>query len=209
MPTRAKRTYRRRRRTYRRPKTVTYAGLKRFMKKNTELKYHTREASANAVPSSGYIRDLSIVPQGDESSDRDGNVVALKTLVVRARINNADSSGNMIRIIIGRYYHEGSSAGPQDFPQAATAALNPLAAWSTVQKRGIMKVMHDRVYRVDPDDPNKFIKIVCRVNQKIWFLDETTNAAQRGAIVMYATSDSTLTTHPTLSYVSQLSFTDA
>jgi hypothetical protein len=209
MPYRRRKFSGKRKRTTRRSTAVTYSGLKRFMKRNTELKYHTREASANDVPDTGYTRDLSIIPQGDSSSDRDGNVVTLKTLVVRARLNNADSTGNMIRIIVARYYHEGSSAGPVDFPQASTAVLNPLASWSSVSKRGIMKVLHDRVYRTDPDDPNRFVKIVCRINSKIWFLDETLNPGQRGAIVLYACSDSSATAHPTISFVSQLSYTDA
>lgn len=186
-----------------RTKAVTYAGLKRYMKKNTELKYHCRQEEAVAVPSTGVLRTFALIPQGDTSSTRDGNSVAAKSLVIRARLTNADTAGNMVRIIIAR--SRGITFGLPDFPMGS-GTLGPLGCWTDLKRN--MAVLHDRIYKTDSDDPNRLVMIRLRINGVMRFIDGTTNTPEVGDVSMFLVSDSTAATHPDITYSAQMSFTD-
>lgn len=204
MPATRRRAPRKGRRTTRRSKAVTYAGLKRYMKKNTELKYFCRSEESVAVPNTGVLRTFALIPQGDSGTQRDGNVVCAKSFVLRARLENADLNGNMVRVIIAR--SRGITFGLSDFP-LGSGTLGPLGCWTNLKKS--MSILHDRIYKTDNDDPNRLLMIRLRINAKMNFVDGTTNVPESGDLVMYLISDSTAASHPSISYVSQLSFTDA
>ena len=186
---------------------VTKSMLRRALKANTECKYHCRsEEDLSVDGTTGLVRDLSIIPQGDDDGDRDGNVVSAKWLVVRGRFGNADSAGNVMRIIVCKWYGEGSAVGPSDFPQqSGTTTLAPFACWSS--KKLNMHVLHDQLYKTDVDDPNTLFEFRCKINSKINFAGSSTASASHNSIILFCVSDSSVTAHPTISFTSQLSFT--
>lgn len=185
---------------------VTKAMLRRALKANTECKYHCRTEEDLAVDgTTGIVRDLSIIPQGDDDGDRDGNVVSAKWLVVRGRLTNADTAGNVIRIVVARWFGEGAAVGPTDFPQQSGATtMGPFACWSS--KKLNMHVLYDQLYKTDTDDPNTLIEFRCKVNSKINFAGSSTASATHNSIILFAISDSSVASHPAISFTSQLSF---
>lgn len=197
------------RRPYRKRKAVTYAGLKRVLKRNTELKYFCTTQEALPVDgTTGLTRNLNTIIQGDGADNRDGRVCSMKRLVIRMRIENADSNGNLVRLILCRWYGDATVVGPSDFPQQSGATTNgPLACWSN--KKNTMKVLYDRVHKVDVDDPNRFVQINVGIYAKANFQSGATTAANHNGLILFAVSDSSVASHPTISYESQLSFTDS
>ena len=189
----------------RRSQYVTKAQLKRALKANTELKYFCRSEEDLAVDgTTGIVRDLSLVAQGDDDDDRDGTVISAKWLVLRGRFGNADSAGNVLRIIVARVFGEGSAVGPTDFPQqSGTTTMGPFACWSS--KKLNLKVLHDQLYKTDTDDPNTIFDIKMPVNAKINYASSATASATHNALILFVVSDSSVAMHPTISFTSQLS----
>lgn len=192
---------------------VTKAQYKKDMRKNNELKYHCRDdLVAISCGSGGLLRSLSLVPQGVTGITRDGNQITAKYLVIRGAFSLADTD-NICRLVIARLSKlKGATVSESDFPFSGIAGAgtvnSPFACWT--DRKNELVVLHDRLYQMGATSNNvaKFdVKI--NVNAVLQYDGTATTAAETNDLVLFAISDSTAPTHPTIRFASQLSFTDA
>lgn len=80
---------------------------------NSEPKYHIVQ-SANNFSYNGTVISLSSIPQGDDTTNRDGNMVLPRYLSINLLLGSTDGNTDPVRVrcILFRYWGEATSSTP-------------------------------------------------------------------------------------------------
>lgn len=106
-----------------------------------------------------------------------------------------------------QYKGPGSTAGPSKFPIGGAALIQPLGCWSGDLRANHYRILYDNLFSVDADDPVIVGTIrVPLINSKQVHFDGSTATTADGGIMLFAISDSSVASHPDLSFVSSLSY---
>lgn len=181
--------------------------VKNQLYKDIETKYLIPSGATTeniAVSSSWAANPVNLLPN---SGAIEGKFATLKNLLIKGRLETADTNGNVIRIVVYRSKIPGGDTSSAMYPQqVGTTTMAPYVPWGS-KKHASLVVLHDRCYQVQPDDGQKLFKINLKMNNRVTY-DTTNDKPSFGDIQMAFVSDSTTAAHPTLSYVSQLSYID-
>lgn len=177
---------------------------KSAVKVQQEVKYHCYAANSQSVSSSWTIHEISQVPNGDGGDDRDGNQCRSRYVDLKAFLLNQDTS-NVFRVLLLRAYGDVPVAA--DLP-TGTSIGAPLGCWRNRQK-GTFKIVHDRLYSTNPTNLVKTIDLRLYDSAKLNFASASTASPENNGYYLCFISDSTLSSHPTISFETSLAFTDS
>lgn len=201
-------------------KYVTWKSIKKYISKTVEHKYKDTDRASTTVDATGNVYCLSVIPQGDTDSQRNGDSVMPVYLRVKGSCHGADSS-NVMRVILIRWHPDSASVGDPALTDILQSTIlsttNAPYAPYIHDKRNQFTVLSDRRYTLMGSvDSSKYISSFdIKVNLKRRKLmkkliytasDGTTGTDQ---IYICALSDSTATSHPAIAFTSRLSYTDS
>lgn len=175
---------------------------------NTEYKVTDLYLAPGAIsPTTTGVMSLQPLPgQGLDKSDRIGRQIRLKYFNARVTFTlNAAATATRVRLMF--FVDRQSNSGTPALADLITT--NDVLAFRNVDYKKRFYVIHDKVYYLNTDFPEKQINIYKKLGFKIKF-DGTSNALSDVAtnpIWMFAISDEAVNS-PVFSYRSRLGFID-
>lgn len=172
--------------------------------KVVETKTSCIAVGATSASSSGYLKELSLLSQGDQDYAREGSQVKATKLQLRGYVES-DSTDvhNAIRLMLVKA-KPGAIPGLADMP-TVYGCIRP-------QMRTVYTIIYDKVHQMNTHVSGTVNRRALNwsfglKNQMIKF-DSTgaSNASIGGGVFLYVVSDSTATPHPEFSFESQLYF---
>lgn len=171
--------------------------VKKQINKNIETKYNNFELSAVPIADTPYKAVLNNLGQGTANNTRVGNSVRFQGVKLRYSIAVADTY-NYVRVYLLWSKND------------VNASLLPSHLGVLSKDRQNFKILYDRTHTVDSDDPafitlrdiNRYIGGFSRYNN-------TSALPTSGFLTLVAISDSSLVSHPALSYSVSITFQDA
>lgn len=118
--------------------------VKSLISRRQELKFYVSQTNAQAVSSAGVIFQLSVIPQGDTDTSRDGDRLYLESMHVKGSITIADTV-NLFRLIFFQWK-------PTSTPLISNILLNGPSGGIDVYShynhdtRQEFKILFDRLY---------------------------------------------------------------
>lgn len=184
--------------------------INKSMNKRMEKKYHM-EQDDSATPSyAGTVVDITEPAQGDGDITRDGDEIYLRSINVKGFVRLADST-NQVRIILFQWRGDTATDPPAvtqvlSSSQVSTA-LAPVAKYYH-DGRALYRIIYDKVFNLDAGNPQQlfntgYLRLPFR---KARFNAAATTGTDH--VHMLLISDSAAATHPTVGYVSTLTFND-
>lgn len=207
--------FRRKRRTIRRPKKSIKMMVKRVVnsaiRKNTELKYYDY-ATTTSVDYAGTFYQLSAIAQGDTDVQRDGDKLTAKRCRIRGTVTTGDTT-QVFRVICFRWKQNTLSVAPTQTYLLSPYTSSVQAAYCPMNHdtQANMQVLYDKTYVLNSvSKPQLLINISLNLSKlpKVSYdAGSTTNGNNQ--IYMYVVSDSAVATHPSINFISRLSFVDS
>lgn len=172
---------------------------------NSEKKKFDRTEGAKTPDNTGIVDNLVGIAQGDGDQDRNGNSIYVRSVNIKGNIKiNAAASNTFIRVSVVQDTQQIADTVPAwtDIYESAdvNAHLNNLTV-------GRFKVLKDRTFRLDADDPGKMFEINLPMRHHVRYNGSATSDIQKGAIYLCMVSNEPANT-PTLSYQSRVSYHD-
>lgn len=193
-------------------KPVTRKEVKQIIKRVAETKYLNFHADLVSVPSTGYINRMSTIAQGQTDSTRIGDKLRYKSMELRGEFIGADTT-QLVRLILFVWKPDSNADAPaalSDVLHGTYTGSNevPMAPY-THDLRSNFTILRDKTYALSTAGrPSvQFHWKLNNVRGKELKLIAAGNEG-KNHIYMMAVSDSDVASHPTLSVISQLSYTD-
>jgi len=181
------RRYRRFKRAYRKGGVygVAKQAAKSIVKYYLNPEYKFLDSSITTPFSFGFTGVLQSTPtligQGDADTQRNGNSVKVTSMLTRGTIELADTNAAQCRFII---FTDTSSNGA---PPAVTDLLQSASVISPLNRINgkRFRVLYDRSWVLDADNPKKQIHIFKKMQHHIHYLDSTANTSSLGQGPIY------------------------
>lgn len=162
---------------------------------NVEFKRRDTNTSTN-IDSDGFLQPLSLIAQGDEDTNRNGNSVKLKSIQYRGKVarNPAGSTTQTLRMIL--FIDKLNGAPGVTEPLVSDAPYGVLANPSTIsqvrfENRKRYTILKDRTFQVNDESKQTVVlKYYKKMNMKIEFKDDTTLNALYNNLWLLLISDS-------------------
>lgn len=192
---------------------ANYKAIKQVIAQSAEKKYFIDSAGPTSVSNTGQSFTLCDVPQGDGQSERLGNRVNLKQLLVNWNMAGGDNY-QMFRLMVIQQT-DTTAPGLTNIFSNANTALAPLSQYVNDQISNI-RVLYDSGAISQYGSGSSFNKSgKIRINfatkknaMKSVNYEADANVDGPGAVRLYVISDSGTATHPNFGYVSKLLYTD-
>ena len=201
-----KKIYRKSKKSGKRSAIATKKYVKRMFKKNIEAKWGWLEYN-NTIDDTGYIGDLTVIAPGTGVNARIGDAISPVSIKLDICALKADDT-NRLRFILFQW-HPNDAA---DVPQLAEILLytNGYQTQAPLDpdRRTQYTVYKDFLMVFGTGSPYlKHKRIKIRPKQKITY--NGTGNTGRNHVYLLIVSDSGVTTHPSVTYTSMFSYTDA
>jgi hypothetical protein len=178
----------------------------KVLSKNQEIKSFDF-GFASSSTSTGTVSKITSIPQDDSDSGRDGDALKVVRIQFHAGFAFADAT-NVCRMTVVRWNQDDSSSAPTGITDLLQTA-SPYSPYNRDNYRAKkFTVWFDHLFAVGATGPN--ISICSKDRQapsNISF--QATSTAGTGHFYVFHISDSTAVTHPVLSYVTRVWFTDS
>lgn len=178
-----------------------YALAKKANRKELKyLSFSNASVVSLPIPSTGNIYEQTNVAGGTDNNDRIGNVIQATSIKMKATLTkHASASSSMLRVMFVKYN--------QDALTSVTDVLQTASYLSqkSIEHRYDSKVLFDRTYNVDTDNPKKSFNINLKTKFPIYFGGNLSSDLERNGIFMIVISDEPTNT-PTLSWTSTFYF---
>lgn len=162
---------------------------------NVEYKHHDIILGSN-VTGTAAINDLSSIPLGDASTDRDG--ISIKPLNLSYRVNYVKSSvptSQMLRMIIFRGKQENTVTPVAGDVLQNTTGTGSILSFKNYDKRFKTKILYDKIITFDDANKNRqYMSGTIRLNGHINYDISDTTGAQKetgGLYILLVNSDAT------------------
>jgi hypothetical protein len=172
-----------------------------FVQEHKYEHFYTNEA----LSTTGVILDLTDIPQGDTTNERDGANIILKSLQIRAQLTVADST-NVVRFSIFQW-KPSSTTDPPGLSDLFCDSLKPWISYFLPLRPSKFKIMYDEVKLFDTYHPYQPIELSFNLNLKIGYDLAATTGPSHVYLIM--SSDSTTSSHPQAIVTSLVTFTDS
>lgn len=201
-------------------KGTVRAIVKREINKNLERKYmHESIQTANVADISAYYSNTAILDcsKGTGENARIGETVSVKTLKMRYLLQLGDTT-NIVRIMIVREYQSSVDASsviipliPQDVLEASGNIPDSLTSTYSINNGGRYQILYDKVHLLTNDyRPEVYEILTIPLNFKLHYNpDDSSTKPITNQIYLFAFSDSSSTSHPQLSFISQVDYVDS
>lgn len=193
---------------YYKTKRIARHEAKIVMNKNTETKYYDTILAASAIDATGTVFNLtSGITQGDTINSYIGHQITPVYLIVRFSCYYGDVT-NLVRFII--LQAKTTAPATPDILESTSNIRTPLSPFDTTTNEK-WRVLWDKVKVLNQSDKDVQygkIKIPMHKLRRLVFSDHLGNI-ELGGLYLYIVSDSTASTHPTVQYISRLSYKDA
>lgn len=207
----------RRRRPVRRTRKPTVASINRkVMKIQKAIEWkHLDTFQDTPVSLSPFIYGLTNPVQGLFSTDRIGDKITTSSIQLRFQIDQADSAYNFMRVCVFRQRdlnHPSLLLDANTFfntGSGSQAALPTLWQYNlSYFRNSSAKVVMDKIFKVQNSNNNnaKYFQIKIPYRRNIQYEDGTLR--QNEQLILFAVSDSTAASHPTLSITTRLNYCD-
>lgn len=180
---------------------------------NSERFVHQNTATA-APDDIGYIGHLTSISQGDTQITRTGNSILARSLMLRGNITiNATSSQNVVRLMIIMDKQQIGDTVPSitDILESTYSATQfyvhaPLERDSV----GRFKVLKSRTYTLSDQRPNLSFSFFINMRQHIRYNGISGGDIQKNGMYLVLVSDSpnTGSAHPSVTFLSKLTYHD-
>lgn len=194
-------------------KSVKDLATKKYVKeqivKHQELKYYD-ETLSDFIDYNGAVYCLTDMAQGLGDSQRVGDKISIKSMLIRGTLAEADLR-NIIRIIIFQWYPVDSASAP-----VPAQILQAIGTWGIVSPyihdtRNQFGILVDKMYNLNTSStPYRPFEI--RVPLKYAKKSVNFNAAGlfgSNHICALVITDSSASTHPTVSFYTRVYYTDS
>lgn len=199
---------------YKRLARPASAGLKKEIRavaksviaKQSELKYFDTTVGPS-IDDAGYLSCLSLVPQGDTDTSRDGDQLYATSMQVKGYFSCADTT-NQVRLIFFIWKPETSPTNDDILATTTKGSINYVNAPYHHDGRGSFTVLSDRCYSLalGTTSAKKQFSHNIKLNKKLKYNAGTT--AGYNQIWFMVLSDSAAVSHPSVNMTSRLRFRD-
>jgi len=182
--------------------------VNRSLSKEQEEKYQVFYLATN-VDYSGAIVDVTAISQGDTDTTRDGDEIMPKSLNIRGTFVNADST-NAYRLIVFRYKNDTSLTGNPAMTNILNLTASVTAPFQSYyhDARKTYNILHDSMYVTDTNNSiRKFNLHIPLARKSVNYINGATTGINK--IYVGVISDSAASTHPAVSLVAEIRYTDS
>lgn len=185
---------------------IVNKAIKKKLKQVQELKSFDTGLSTSA-DSTGALQKISTIPQDDSDSGRDGDALHVMKVELRVSFVPADTT-NVIRLVVFRWMQDDSSAAPSSATDVLQTA-NPYSPYNRDNYRAKkFLVLDDYLSAVGLAGPC-IDKHHVDKNTQFNITYQSSATTGNSQIYVLRISDSTASTHPTVSYVARVWYTDS
>lgn len=176
---------------------------------NPEYKFLDNNSNFSVANTGTIISAYSLIAQGDDATSRDGNSIKVTSWLFRCTMDINGTNNARVRIVA---FTDTSSNGTvpliSDVFQSTLGNLI-IAPMNRVNGKRF-KVLFDKNYILDNDDPKKTCDVFKKMQHHIHYLDATaaTSSLGQGPIYVAFISDQPLANAPTVSSTSRMRFLD-
>lgn len=186
-------------------KSVAYRALKLAKKvnKREELKMVETAGTIVGPDSSGAIQNLSVVSQGNNNQNRQGDVISPTSLKLRLTASiHASATATQLRVIL---FKSKTTAITTVTQIINTAAIN---AFKAEDYRYISKILYDKVFQLDSvNRPEMFLHKYIKLGGIMGYPGSTTTPNRNGVSILLISDEAANV--PLVAYTSRLHFKDA
>lgn len=173
-----------------------------------EVKHFDTSQGNSGVDWTGTIWQLSLIPQGDTDTTRDGDSLLPQRLRIHCVATAADSY-NLMRVIVFRWHPATLPVYGDIMTNAGGSVWSPLQSVN-IDNRQNYTILLDRTLRLDPesDGLKQIVKTIKLAKSRpMQFQNGTTQGTNK--IYLLAVSDSGAAPNPLFVLYSRLEFTDS
>lgn len=192
--------------------------VKNALETQAELKFHNYSIASQNIDSAGNLYDLSVIAQGLTDSNRVGDVIRPEEIELRMTVvPGSANTRSFLRVIIFQWkdLYE-ASLGLPTFNDILNSnyqsTVNTVNAPRNMDKKEAVRILVDRTYGVNYySNDQKVIVKTAKIMRKIHYTAGSQYYGS-GKIMMLLVSDDTSGLNayrPTVSFVSQLTYTDS
>ncbi len=161
----------------------------------------------STVDNTGVVGNLTLIPQGDTDSTRDGDAVKLLKIQLWAQAQYADAT-NALRLIIFRWNQDTSSAGPASIGDILQS-VSPYSPYNRDNERARkFDVIYDHLFALCNVGPGTE-KVVLDKAMKSIIAFQATSTAGTGHLFYGMVSDSSAVPHVGMQFVFRTYYTDS
>lgn len=180
--------------------------VKKYLKKNQELKFIHTDHGVTSVDWSGTLYDLCSIAQGDTDGTRDGDTIMPTSLYLRGSFVLGDNT-NTMRFIIFRWLDSTTPAASDIFQGGLGSLFAPYSPMN-VDGRAKFNVLYDQFIKLGSGDNIQLLDQTLSLAAKpIQYAAGTTTGTNK--IYAVVVSDSGAASHPGAAWCHQLRFTDS
>lgn len=178
--------------------------IHRELHKESEKKFWAVVRTPTSVDFSGAVYDLSLVPQGDTDSSRDGDQIEIESIDFAFNLATGDAQ-QLMRLLLFCWK-------PNNVPSVTSILLGtgsteaPLQRYNTDQRQQYT-VLHDELFNLNTVSTPTIARQV-RLNARRYAQFIAGSTAGTNHIYVLIVSDSGAVTHPTIAYCSKLQYFD-
>ncbi len=185
--------------------TVAYA-----VKRLINVEYHRISTSFPAAPNTtGSTTNLTAIAQGDDVSNRQGNKIRMKQLLLSGNVRlHASATDSNVRMVIVRD-NNGSTTIPTitDLYGSAANFFQNLLKEGNPQQNSRFTVLWDKYVFVNSDTPNKPVAYSMALDHHCFFSGTAATDEGKGALYLFQASNES-TNDPVVNILAQTVWID-
>ncbi len=188
-------------------KSAVTSIARKELQRNMEWK-HNLVSTTDTASTSGFIRDLSAVPQGDTDITRDGDALMASSVDIRYTIFSADNY-NVWRVIVFQWHPITTPVVADILNNVASSNVN---AFYETDHAHMFKIMYDKTWTLNENVSGTSVALSGRFKvrvprKQVKYLNTSTTGTNK--VYYLLISDSGAASHPGWNFSSKLNYTDA
>lgn len=164
------------------------ATVKKIIAKNTSSELYHHDHTLNVTNLSGFtnLADLTIVTQGNNDTDRQGDKIMMKSLFARFSLENLDAAENHnVRVVVYQNLEDNLTGNLDltDLLQNSTTMSTDINSYYQLDKHARFKVLYDKMFALPfAGQPGSLRNIKIAIPQSKFAMKniEFTNTASSG-----------------------------
>lgn len=189
---------------------ATVPQVRKMIAAAEEMKHHLHTQAAQNLPNTGFTSTvLTGITQGNGVTQRIGGEVNVKAVEINLVTTLGDAT-NIVRFILLKARNWGTTAPTSnEVVSYASTGYGFMGTVDPFDKKAEFTVLYDSgPLPLSSSVPDRTIKIRLKKKWKIYFNSSSTTD-QKNGLYLYGWSDSVAATHPVVTFVSNVSYTDA